>query len=43
VVTIQEVGRAEQAMTDVKVLEEAGSGRRAVLTLNRKHFVRDAP
>ncbi len=40
VVTIQEVGRAEQAMTDVEVLEEASSDRRAVLTLNRKHFVR---
>ncbi len=40
VLTIREAGRAGQAMTDVEVLEEASSDRRAVLTLNRKHFVR---
>ena len=40
VVTIQEVGRAGQALTDAEVLKEASNNRRAVLTLNRKHFVR---
>jgi hypothetical protein len=40
VVTMREAGRAEQAITDTEVLAEASSDRRAVLTLNRKHFVR---
>lgn len=40
VLTIREAGRAEQATTDAEVLKEASSDQRAVLTLNRKHFVR---
>ncbi len=40
VLTIQDIGRAEQAIPDTEVLAEASSDRRAVLTLNRKHFVR---
>ena len=40
VLTIREASRAEQATTDAEVLKEASSDRRAVLTLNHKHFVR---
>jgi hypothetical protein len=40
VLTIQDTGRAEQTMPDAEVLAEAGGDQRAVLTLNRKHFVR---
>ncbi len=40
VLTIREAGKAEQAVTDAEVLAEASNDRRALLTLNRKHFVR---
>lgn len=39
VLTIQETGRAEQAVRDEEVLAFAVGEERAVLTLNRKHFV----
>lgn len=40
VLTIQETGKAEQALPDIEVLEFATSEGRAVLTLNRLHFMR---
>lgn len=40
VLTIQEVGQAGQALSDESVLEFARAEGRAVLTLNRKHFIR---
>jgi predicted nuclease of predicted toxin-antitoxin system len=40
VVTIQETGKAGQAVTDQEVLEYAKADDRAVLTLNRRHFLR---
>ena len=40
VVTIQETGKAEQRTPDENVLQLAAADERAVLTLNRKHFVR---
>lgn len=40
VLTIQETGRANQALADEAVLDYARSERRTVLTLNRRHFVR---
>lgn len=40
VVTIHDAGKAQQATPDAIVLEMASAGGRAVLTLNRKHFVR---
>ncbi|MBC8876996.1 MAG: DUF5615 family PIN-like protein [Planctomycetes bacterium] len=40
VVTIQETGKAEQRTSDEEVLKFAIADDRAVLTLNRKHFVR---
>ena len=40
VVTIQEAGRANQQFPDKKVLELAIKQNRAVITLNRKHFIR---
>lgn len=40
VLTIQETGRAEQALPDHAVLSFATQDNRAVLTLNRKHFIR---
>lgn len=40
VLTIQETGKADQAMTDDQVLAFATVQGRAVLTLNRKHFIR---
>ena len=39
VLTIQDTGRAEQAVPDEEVLAYAVREARAVLTLNRKHFV----
>ena len=40
VLTIQETGRANQALSDEAVLEFARNEQRIVLTLNRRHFVR---
>jgi hypothetical protein len=40
VLTMQEAGRAGHAMPDVEVLQTAVAGDRAILTLNRKHFIR---
>ena len=40
VLTIQEAGKADQALPDDKVLEFATAENRAVLTLNRRHFIR---
>lgn len=40
VLTIQETGKAEQAYPDEEVLAFAVSENRAVLTINRKHFVK---
>jgi len=40
VLTVQEMGKGNQAVPDEEVLAFAISERRAVLTLNRKHFVR---
>lgn len=40
VLTIQETGKADQALPDHKVLEFATAENRAVLTLNRRHFIR---
>jgi len=40
VLTSFEAGKANQAISDEDVLEFARSQNRAVLTLNRKHFVR---
>ena len=40
VLTIQETGKADQALPDDKVLEFATAENRAVLTLNRRHFIR---
>ena len=40
VLTIQEAGKADQALPDDKVLEVATADNRTVLTLNRRHFVR---
>src|SRR5688572_33358952 len=40
VLTIQETGRAGQATPDEAVLDFATAEGRAVLTLNRKHFIR---
>lgn len=40
VLTIQETGRADQALSDASVLEFATRENRAVLTLNRLHFIR---
>lgn len=39
VLTIQETGRANQALSDEAVLDFARGERRIVLTLNRRHFV----
>jgi hypothetical protein len=38
--TVAETGKANQKMSDVQVLEFAISEGRAVLTLNRKHFIK---
>ena len=40
VLTIQETGKGEQAVPDEVVLEFACSVQRALLTFNRKHFIR---
>ncbi len=40
VLTIQETGKAGQALSDEAVLSFAVSEERTVLTLNRKHFIR---
>ena len=40
VVTVAETGKAEQAWPDKDVLEFAAHDDRALLTLNRKHFIR---
>jgi hypothetical protein len=40
VVTVADAGKARQALTDEEVLELATADQRAVVTLNRKHFVR---
>ncbi len=40
VLTIQETGRAGKAMPDEQVLAFASGEGRALLTLNRRHFVR---
>ena len=40
VVTMRDVGQAGQAVPDEQVLAFAAAEGRAVLTLNRKHFVR---
>lgn len=38
--TIQETGRAGEALPDAEVLAQATADGRAVLTFNRKHFLR---
>lgn len=40
VLTIQETGKADQALPDDEVLKFATTANRAVLTLNRRHFIR---
>lgn len=40
VMTVRESGKADQAVPDEETLDFAASEGRAVLTLNRKHFVR---
>ncbi|CAG0928301.1 hypothetical protein TFLX_00828 [Thermoflexales bacterium] len=40
VLTIQETGRANQALSDEAVLNFARGEQRIVVTLNRRHFVR---
>ena len=40
VLTIQETGKADQALPDDEVLKFATNENRAVLTLNRRHFIR---
>ena len=40
VMTIQEAGRANQQFPDKEVLSLAITEKRAVITLNRKHFIR---
>lgn len=40
VLTIQETGKAEQGFADEAILSSAGADNRAVLTINRKHFIR---
>ena len=40
VLTIQETGKADQALPDNQVLEFATADHRAALTLNRRHFIR---
>lgn len=39
VLTIQETGKADQAVPDNEVLAFAASEARAVLTMNRRHFI----
>jgi hypothetical protein len=40
VMTIEDAGTAGQSLTDEAVLDRAGADGRAVLSLNRKHFIR---
>ena len=40
VLTVKEAGNAEQAISDEAVLSFAHAHKRAVLTINRKHFIR---
>jgi hypothetical protein len=40
VVPVADAGKAGQALTDKAVLELAAADQRAVVTLNRRHFVR---
>ena len=40
VLTVQEVGRSDQAVPDTEVLAFATKEARAVLTVNRLHFIR---
>ncbi|MGA3042843.1 MAG: DUF5615 family PIN-like protein [Bryobacteraceae bacterium] len=40
VVTVRETGKANRAVPDTEILEFARAEGRAVLTLNRKHFMR---
>lgn len=40
VLTIQETGRADQAMPDEAVLAFAAEAHRILITLNRRHFIR---
>lgn len=40
VVTVANAGTAGQALTDKAILQFAGADQRAVVTLNRRHFVR---
>src|SRR5262245_28929278 len=40
VVTLQETGQGNRALIDENVLAAATADQRAVLTLNRKHFIR---
>src|SRR3990172_8031214 len=40
VITVSETGKAEQSWPDDAVLEYATQDDRALLTLNRKHFIR---
>lgn len=40
VLTIQETGKAGQAMADEEVLEFANKKQRILLTLNRRHFIK---
>ena len=40
VLTTHEAGRSDQSIPDDEVLEFAAAENRAVLTLNRKHFIR---
>ena len=40
IVTVAETGHANKAIPDAEILEFAVSNERAVLTLNRRHFVR---
>ena len=40
VLTIQETGQADQALPDDEVLKFATAENRALLTLNRRHFIR---
>jgi hypothetical protein len=39
VLTIQESGKADQALPDDEVLKFANAENRAVLTINRRHFI----
>lgn len=40
VLSIQESGKADQALPDDEVLKFASADNRAVLTINRRHFIR---